>query len=314
MTPSTKSGEAGSDHKSDDRQPGVRLSISDTTLTDLVEIALRLEGLPVGTQVSDEPGLLIADPSGLPGPWEDKAETVPIERILLLVHDETDIPDGIEYLVVPSHGDAYDLDPGLLVRKVREMLSGRRTTAERNPVTGLPGAAAFESEIRERISSGERFGVVFADLNGFRSYNKAYSYSRGDKVLVALGQLMQKVLDRNPHPQNFLAHLGSDDFALITSEKLAPVIAEEVVDSFDEMVAGFYDVSDLTRGSVIITDRRGAEVECPIVTIALAAVLSSRRALSHAAEAYDLAEELLRVLKSRDVTESCCIVERTGER
>jgi diguanylate cyclase (GGDEF)-like protein len=221
-----------------------------------------------------------------------------------------DSRQGIEYLLVPRHGDDHDLDPGLLTKKVHEMLSGRKQSVERNPVTDLPGAAAFEAELRERISTGERFGVVFADLNQFKYFNKAYSYSRGDEMLCALGSLMQAILDKNPHPQNFLAHLGSDDFALITSEKQAQMVAELIVDRFDEMVSEFYDVADLSRGSVIITDRKAREYECPIVTIALAVILSSRNAFSHAAEALDIADELLDYLKSRDVTESCCIVER----
>ena len=293
--------------------PVVRLQISNATLADLVEIALRLEDIAIEDEPSDRPGLVIVDPASLQKPADSEQATTQ-NRTLLLVADETDIPEGIEYLVVPAHGDEYDLDPELLVTKVRAMLSGRRRSAEQNPVTHLPGAAAFEAELRERLSTGERFGVVFSDLNQFKSYNKAYSYTHGDRMLVAVGELMQNALDRNPHPQNFLAHLGSDDFALITSEKIAPVLAEEIVDSFDEMIASFYDVSDLTRGSVIITDRKGNEVEYPIVTIALAVILSSRRSVSHAAEAIDLADELLRYLKSRDVTESCCIVERATER
>jgi len=287
----------------------VRLSISDETLSELVETALRLDGVPIEDEPTDRAGLLIADATGLPDSEEDAQN-----RTLLLVADEVDIPEGIEYLVVPRHGDEYDLDPELLVRKVRAILSGHRPSAERNPVTSLPGTAAFESELRARINTGERFGLVFADLNRFKCYNKAYSYSKGDRMLAAVGDLMKRVLDENPHPQNFLAHLGNDDFALITSEKLAAAIAEKIVDSFDEMAAGFYEVSDLSRGSVIVTDRKGRETETPIVTIALAVLLSSRRVLSHAAEAIDIADELLQYLKSRDVTESCCIVERKDAR
>ncbi len=288
----------------------VRISISDETLADMVEITLRLEGVPVEDEPSENPGLLIADPVSYSGTGNENSPTVSQNRTLLLVADEVDIPEGIEYLVVPGRGDDFDLDPELLIGKVKDMLSGRRPSAEINPVTGLPSAGAFESELRDRISTGERFGVVFADLYHFKSYNRAYSYSKGDRMLVAVGELMKSVLDKNPHPQNFIAHLGSDDFAIITSEKFAQAIAEEIVDLFDEMVAGFYDVNDLTRGTVLVTDRRGHETECPIVTIALAVLLSSRRALSHAAEAFDIAEDLLAMLKSRDVTESCCVVER----
>lgn len=288
----------------------VRLIISDETLSDIVAIALRLDGVPVEDEPSDNHGLLIIDINGLSELDKSSRSNELNNRTLILIESEDDIPDGFEYLLIPRQANDYDLDPELLVKKVRVMLSGRRPSAEKNPVTGLPSAAAFESELWERINTGERFGVIFADLNQFKNYNRAYSYSRGDQMLVAVGNVMLDALDANPCPQNFLAHLGSDDFALITSEKLAPVIAERIVDSFDELVAGFYDISDLTRGTIIVTNRKGIEIESPIVTIALAVIQSSRRGLTHAAEAMEIADELLAYLKKRDVIESCCIVER----
>jgi len=288
----------------------VRLLISSENLADMVEIALRLDGILITDDSDGEPGLIIAGPSDFFTLKQSGNTGSGHVRILVLISDEVDIPKDTEYLVVPFHADEYDLDPGLLIKKVREMLSGKRASATKNPVTNLPGAAAFESELRERISTGERFGVVFADLNQFKSYNKAYSYSHGDRMLQTVANLMLDLLENNPHPQNFLSHLGNDDFAIITSEKLAHPIAEKIVDSFDEMVAQFYDVSDLSRGTVIISDPRGNETEYPIVTITLAVILSSRNAFSHAAEAIDIAEDMLTYLKARDVTESCCIVER----
>jgi GGDEF domain-containing protein len=289
----------------------IRLALSDETLADMVEIALRLEGIPVEDDSnSDSNRLIIADINGFSDVEQSILSSGANKQILLLLQNEIDIPEGIEYLIVPQQGNDFDLDPELLVKKVKDLLSGRRPSVEKNPVTGLPSAAAFESELRDRISTGERFGVIYADLNQFKNYNRAYSYSRGDQMLIGVGDLMKRTLDKNPSPQNFLAHIGSDDFAIITSEKLAQGIAESIVDSFDEMIAGFYDVSDLSRGTVIVSDRKGNEFESPIVTIALAVILSSRRGLTHAAEALDIAEDLLDILKKRDVLESCCIVER----
>jgi len=292
----------------------VVLEIMDETLADMVEIALRLEGIPIREDSTGANGLLVADIEGYNGIKQTENESYGAGNILLLVGDEVDIPEGIEYLIVPLHGEDVDLDPALLVNKVKDLLAGKRRSRDRNPTTGLPGTPAFEDELRGRITTGERFGVIFADLNQFKSYNKAYSYTKGDQMLIAVGELMTSVLDSHPHPQNFIAHLGSDDFALITSEKLAQAIAEEIVNLFDEMIAGFYNLNDLQRGSVFYTDRRGVESECPIVTISLAVILSSRRAISHAAEVIDIAEDLLALLKSREVTESCCVVERKESR
>jgi diguanylate cyclase (GGDEF)-like protein len=287
----------------------IRLLIDDPNLNDLVEISLRLEGLSVESDSTEEPGLIIVDTSGYQQLNHDSDVAFAPGKILLLAGDEIEISPGQEYLIVPKHASEFNLDPDLLARKVREMLSGAKPSAERNPVTGIPGTAAFEAELRERINTGERFGILFADINQFKNYNKAYSYARGDQMLVSIGQLLGKILERHPHPQNFLAHLGSDDFTIITSEKLAPVMAAELVDEFDEMVASFYDVADLARGYVIFTDRYGQETRQTLVTISLAVILSSKRPVSHAAEVLDIAEELLAYLKSRDIVESCCIVD-----
>ena len=287
----------------------IRLAIDNEALSDLVEISLRLEGLRIDSGAQAIPSLVIADTDGYSRITGEENHDSPVGRMLLLASDEVEIPVGFEYLVVPKHGGDFDLNPDLLVRKVREMLTGVRPSPEHNPVTGLPSAAAFESELRERINTGERFGVLFADLNMFKNYNKAYSYARGDRMMVAIGELLKRVIEAHPHPQNFLAHLGSDDFTIITSEKLAPVMAAEIVDEFDEMVAEFYDVSDLARGYIVLTDRSGQESRQPLVTIALAVILSSKRPISHAAEVLEIAEDLLKYLKSRDIVESCCIVD-----
>lgn len=286
----------------------VGLFIEDPVLRDLVEISLRLDGIPVESEIGEKGFLLLADVEGYRILLE-KGWNISGNNILLLISDESDIPEKVQYLMVPKLGNEYKLDSSLLVRKVTEMITGKKPAAERNPVTGLPGAAAFEAELRERINTGERFGVIFADLNLFKNYNKAYSYARGDEMLVAIAELLENILERHSHPQNFLSHMGSDDFTIITSEKLAPVIAAEIVDKFDEVVAPFYDVADLARGSVVLTDRSGKVSYEPLVTISLAVILSSKRTVSHAAEVIDVAEELLRFLKSRDIVESCCIVD-----
>jgi diguanylate cyclase (GGDEF)-like protein len=287
----------------------VRLSIEDQALSDLVEISLRLDGIHVEEEHSDNPALIIADTSGYRALSESEAKPAPSNKTLILAGDEVEIPDGSDYIIVPRKGNEFELDPELLIRKVREILTGKKPSAESNPVTGLPGAAAFEAELRERINTGERFGVLFCDLNHFKNYNKAYSYARGDQMLISIAELLTKVIDRHPHPQNFLSHLGSDDFTIITSEKLAPVLAAEIVDQFDEMIASFYDVSDLARGYIILTDRYGNETHQPLVTIALAVILSSKRRITHAAEVLEISEELLKYLKTREIVESCCIVD-----
>ncbi|HDS30892.1 MAG TPA: hypothetical protein ENN67_07620, partial [Firmicutes bacterium] len=105
----------------------VGLAISKGLLSDLVELTLRLDGIKVRENKDEPVKLIITDQKNLEAAPDKTAST----RILLLVSDESDITSETEYLVVPETKGDFDLDPELLVRKVREMLSGRRPSTER---------------------------------------------------------------------------------------------------------------------------------------------------------------------------------------
>jgi diguanylate cyclase (GGDEF)-like protein/PAS domain S-box-containing protein len=114
--------------------------------------------------------------------------------------------------------------------------------ASHDPLTGLPNRPAFVERIgqalqrtRRRQNSSE-VGVLFMDLDGFKTINDSLGHEAGDRLLVAVAERLRKRL-RN---EDVLARFGGDEFAVLlevtagTSEaiRVAQRIAEDLREPF----------------------------------------------------------------------------------
>jgi hypothetical protein len=89
---------------------------------------------------------------------------------------------------------------------------------------------------------------------------------------------------------------------------MADKICEKIVDTFDELVPGFYDPADREAGRVITLDRKGREVDHPMVTISLAITSNAWRPVGHPVQLRDIGKELLRYASG--FNQSCCVIDR----
>ncbi|HQR20874.1 MAG TPA: diguanylate cyclase [Burkholderiaceae bacterium] len=103
-----------------------------------------------------------------------------------------------------------------------EHLEKSRTRLERlaleDELTGLANRRAFTKELENwcsRARAGQlRFGLVVADIDGFKQINDTYSHLTGDVVLRQLGS----VIRGNLRDMDFAARLGGDEFALLLAD------------------------------------------------------------------------------------------------
>lgn len=80
-----------------------------------------------------------------------------------------------------------------------------------DPLTGLPGQAAFEQALERAFASGEAFTVVAFDLDGFQAIAEHFGQALADEVLRRVGQLVQKTL----RASDVAGRTGGDSFALV---------------------------------------------------------------------------------------------------
>lgn len=149
-----------------------------------------------------------------------------------------------------------------------------RTATGANPLTQLPGNRMIERWIRQVLQSSG-YAVIYGDLDHFKEYNDRYGFLQGDKLIRLTARVLSESLHLLP-PGSHLGHVGGDDFVIVCPGEVEPEALESICRRFDEEKRVLFDPVDLAQGYFEATDRKGASVRVPLVTLSLA-VLDSRK-------------------------------------
>jgi len=135
--------------------------------------------------------------------------------------------------------------PLYVVRLVRTMAAQRREAEARahalaeavrlDGLTGVLSRAGFDEAVHhlqeQATHTGERIGLVYLDLDGFKSINDTHGHDVGDVVLREVAQLIVSVV----RSSDSVARLGGDEFAIIVknpaSEEAVLRVAEKAAEA-----------------------------------------------------------------------------------
>ena len=109
-----------------------------------------------------------------------------------------------------------------------------------SPLTGLPGNVQIHAELKKRLSNREAFTVLYFDLDNFKAYNDVYGFSNGDEVIKFTAKTIVKHIHEIPEGDNFVGHIGGDDFVAIVSKTDYDKICQEIIVEFDTGIEKFY--------------------------------------------------------------------------
>jgi len=137
-----------------------------------------------------------------------------------------------------------------------------------------------------------------ADLRNFKAFNDRYGYARGNEVILATADILREALREQGGEEDFIGHIGGDDFILITTPERYEKICDAVLSAFDRKIPGFYDPEDRQRGGIQGTNRRGEKVSFPIMTICIAVVTNQRRKLKNHIQVGEIAAEMKNFAKA----------------
>ena len=119
-----------------------------------------------------------------------------------------------------------------------------------SPLTRLPGGIAIENVMNKRIAATAPIAFCLMDIDNFKAYNDHYGYAKGNDVIQATAAIISEAVARYGHDDDFIGHIGGDDYVLITTPDLYPRICQAVIDTFDKTIPGFYDEKDRQRGYI----------------------------------------------------------------
>ena len=152
---------------------------------------------------------------------------LPLRDFLTTLDGEATIrgADGTETRVLVAHS-AIDAGPEPIVAVIARDISERSRYEKRlahqarhDALTGLPNRFAVLEYLTGLLARpGNKVGVLFVDVDGFKSVNDTHGHAAGDRVLKEVANRLSKWV----RPTEFVARLGGDEFLV-------------VVDGFDEV-------------------------------------------------------------------------------
>ena len=213
-----------------------------------------------------------------------------------------EIEQGIDdYIVMPP--DPIDLE-------IRMEMALRRTDhhVRANALTRLPGAKEIEKVVKEKIDSGCQFSFAYIDINSFKSFNDRYGYVKGDGVIMQSAHIISDVVKRFGNKNDFVAHIGGDDFVAITNPDKEEIICEEIIKAFDRLALLHYKKEDRQRGYVRMEDRSGKIKNVRLMSICVAVINNKVRDIKNMIQLTEIAFEIKRYLKT--ISKSSYLIDR----
>lgn len=168
-----------------------------------------------------------------------------------------------------------------------------------NPLTGLPGNNPISLAIDERIQSKKPFAVTYVDIDNFKAYNDHYGFPQGDRVIKFTGELISRTVKELGNSEDFVGHIGGDDFVFLTTPDKVEKISRKIITQFDQKIGSFYDPEAKERGWIEGKTREGEKKRFPLMSISLMTVTNERREFTVPQEIGKVAAELKKLAKSQ---------------
>ena len=136
------------------------------------------------------------------------------------------LKEGVDdYLIKPP--DPLDL-------RVRIEIALKRSyhTIHASSLTALPGGKILEEVLTEKVKAREAFTFAYLDIDNFKCFNDVYGYQKGDRVILQTAHILYAIVKRFGNNNDFISHIGGDDFAFITNPDKYEAICREFINIF----------------------------------------------------------------------------------
>ncbi|NQT75981.1 MAG: response regulator [Candidatus Omnitrophica bacterium] len=286
----------------------------DPDILDVLKITLEAEGYEVleghdGQEALDiikrtVPDLLITD-FKMPRKNGDEVCRV-LKEDILIQHmpiimltgkgEVTDKVHGInagadDYMVKP-------FEPKELVARVKMVLRRTVRDLDANPLTRLPGNVSILNELQKRIDENKVFSVCYVDLDKFKAFNDKYGFEKGDEVIKNTARILIDSIQKKGTPQDFIGHIGGDDFVVVTLPEKTGDVCKEIIKKFDSMVPKLYNKEDREKGYIIGKDRQKKIKKIPVISVSIGVVSNQKKKIKHVGEVGEIGAELKEYAKS----------------
>jgi PleD family two-component response regulator len=159
--------------------------------------------------------------------------------------------------------------------RVQNALKRSRYENLTHPTTGLPSSKLIEEQLKQLIQRNG-WAVLFIGIRDFEPFKEVHGFVAGDDVLRFVAMLLAKSVDEFGTMDDFIGHVGSDDFILVTAAEKAETLRQQLTAQFQSEVGSFYSFREREKGAIVVKDADGDETEVPLMSLAIGLVPEGR--------------------------------------
>lgn len=168
-----------------------------------------------------------------------------------------------------------------------------------SPLTGLPGGISIDRAVDAILAQGGALSFCLFDIDSFKAFNDCYGYSRGNRVIEAAANIIKTVVQEQGAKDDFVGHIGGDDFVLLCKHYRFRPLCEEILARFDHDILKFYDKNDRDTGFIETENRQGVLMTFPVASLSVAVVTNEKRPLSGHLQVGEIVADVKKAAKKK---------------
>lgn len=217
---------------------------------------------------------------------------------IIMLTGKSDVADKISG--IDAGADDYvvkPFEPQELLARIKMILRRTERDLDANPLTRLPGNVSILNELQTRIDKKIPLAVAYCDLDKFKVYNDKYGFQHGDEVIRETARLLIRSTQEFGNPDDFIGHIGGDDFVVVSTPGKAEEICAKITSEFEKISPDFYNETDRAAGFIVGKDRKGVEQKFGLLSVSIGIVSNEKRELTHVAQIGEIGAELKEAAK-----------------
>lgn len=220
---------------------------------------------------------------------------------IILVTAKRDIHDKVAGMQVGA--DDYITKPFSreeLLARVKMVLRRTSEMRDRNPLSNLPGNISIELDMQQRLTNQEGFSLFYLDIDNFKPFNDCYGYTKGDKVIKLLAEVLLAMAEKFCAPRDLVGHIGGDDFVVVNRIQQADQAAHFLLSEFSRHSIELFSEEDRAAGYFTSVSRSKETKRYPCyLTLSIAIIENYDNRFTSYGQLVDAATELKAYAKSK---------------